>query len=381
MAEDRPSAAGKTSFPMVNCHVHTFTHKHTPSRFLPWPVNALARLAVVRRLLYWLARVFDPKREGALGRYVEIIRTSYDRDQDAVFAELRGFYPTGTRFVVLPMDMTMMNAGPCEEPIATQHERLATLRDRNRELVIPFAAVDPRHSDVVQTTIRLIEEKGFRGLKLYPPTGYHPNDPRIRDLYTYAEDHDLPVLTHCSRPASVKYRGTPSPDMQVDPNTGEHLHLGTDALLTRFTDPDAYVPILAAHPRLRFCLAHFGGAGDWRAYIEKPWDFVPNSPDKSWLTKILEMIRSGDYPGLWTDIAYTLFADDDYVYLLKVLLEDEQIRSRVLFGSDFYVVESARLEERSRSLRLRAILGEDVFDEIARHNPRAWLGEIEITAR
>jgi uncharacterized protein len=367
--------AAQAGLGIVNCHVHTFTHRHTPGRFLPWPVNALARLAIVRRLLYWVARVFDPKREGALGRYVEIIRTSYGRDQEAVFEEVRGFYPTGTRFIVLPMDMTMMNAGTCEESIAVQHEQLAGLRDRYPKAVIPFAAVDPRHPGIVETTIRLIEDKGFRGLKLYPPTGYHPNDARIRDLYAYAEEHNLPVLTHCSRPASVKYRSTPTADMELDPNSGQLLTLGTDDLLTLFTDPAAYVPILQAHPRLRFCLAHFGGAGDWRRYIEKPWDFNPDSPQKSWLAKILDMLRSGSYPGLWTDIAYTLFADDDYVYLLKVLLEDPRIRERVLFGSDFYVVESAQLEERARAVRIRAILGEQLFATIAQDNPRRWLGE------
>jgi uncharacterized protein len=314
---------------IINCHVHTFTHRHTPDRFLPWPVNSLARLAFVREFLYWLARVADPKREGALGRYVEIIRTSYDLDQAAVFGELRGFYPTGTSFVVLPMDMTMMNAGRCEQSIAVQHEQLAELRDQQPDVVIPFAAVDPRHPGIVETTIRLIEDKHFRGLKLYPPTGYHPNDPRIRELYDYAEANNLPVLTHCSRPSSVKYRGTPTAEMEVNPNTGERLALGTDDLLALFTDPDAYVPILKAHPKLRFCLAHFGGAGDWRRYIEQPWDFRPDSANKSWLAKILDMLRSGEYPGLWTDIAYTLFAHDDYVYLLKVLLQDERVRARV----------------------------------------------------
>lgn len=366
--------ADRGSLQIVNCHVHTFTHRHTPDRFLPWPVNALARLPVVRSLLYWLARVFDPRRETALGRYVEIIRVSYDRDQAAVFAEVRGFYPEGTRFVVLPMDMTMMNAGACEESIAVQHEQLVELRDANPDIVIPFAAVDPRHPDIVETTIRLIEDHGFRGLKLYPPTGYHPDDPRIRELYTYAEANDLPVLTHCSRPASVQYRGKPTTEMQIDPTTGAQLNLDTKDLLTFFTDPDAYVPILERHPNLRICLAHFGGAGDWRRYIEKPWDFAPPSPETSWLAKIADMLRLERYPGLWTDIAYTLFADDDYVYLLKVLLEDERILKRVLFGSDFYVVDSAKLEERSRSVRIRAILGEDVFKRIAYDNPLAFLG-------
>jgi predicted TIM-barrel fold metal-dependent hydrolase len=269
--------------------------------------------------------------------------------------------------------MTMMNAGRCEESIAVQHEQLAKLRDDNPGVVIPFAAVDPRHPDIVETTIRLIEDHGFRGLKLYPPTGYHPNDPRIHELYAYAERHNLPVLTHCSRPSSVQYRGKPTAEMEVNPNTGERLNLDTKDLLTVFTDPDAYLPILESRPALRICLAHFGGAGDWRTYIEKPWDFMQDSAEKSWLAKIADMLRAEKYPGLWTDIAYTLFADDDFVYLLKVLLEDERILKRVLFGSDFYVVDSAKLEERSRSVRIRAILGEDVFRRIAHDNPIEFL--------
>ncbi len=28
------------------------------------------------------------------------------------------------------------------------------------------------------------------------------------------------------------------------------------------------------------------------------------------------MIRSDEYPNLWTDISYTVFADDEHVYLL-----------------------------------------------------------------
>ena len=87
------------------------------------------------------------------------------------------------------------------------------------------------------------------------------------------------------------------------------------------------------------------------------------------------MIRSGRYPNLWTDVAYTLFADDEYAYLLKVLLSDERILARTLFGSDFYVVESAMLEERRRAVHVRAVLGEDIFWRIADTNPAAFLGD------
>jgi predicted TIM-barrel fold metal-dependent hydrolase len=359
---------------ITNCHVHTFTHEHTPLGFLPRPVTWLARFGFVRALLSWLARVFDPERKTPLGRYAQILETSYKKDQAAVFAIVRGFYPQGTRFVVLPMDMTHLNAGPVPTSIAEQHRQLARLRDQHPGEIVAFAAVDPRHPDIVASTIDLLENHGFQGIKLYPPTGYHPYDSRLHELYRYANEQRIPVLTHCSRPASVQYRGTPTPEMQKDPEHGDApLNLSHDQLLSYFTRPDAYLPILRNYPNVNVCLAHVGGAGDWRQYLNHPWNPPAHDPDPNWLARILELIRSGDYPNLWTDIAYTLFAADDYVYLLNALLTDEKIAERVLFGSDFYVVENAALEERRRSLRIRATLGEHVFERIAHTNPEHFL--------
>src|SRR5262249_45833847 len=148
-----------------------------------------------------------------------------------------------------------------------------------------------------------------------------------------------------------------TPDMRIDPvNEGATFAQPRFELLTLFTDPDAYVPLLERYPRLRVCLAHFGGGGDWHRFIERPGQTGADAATRSWLSKILAMLTSGRYPNLWTDIAYTLFDNDDYVYLLKDLLADETVASRVLFGSDLYVVENAPLEERSRSIRIRAIL-------------------------
>ncbi|HET7855591.1 MAG TPA: amidohydrolase family protein [Gaiellaceae bacterium] len=364
---------------ITNCHVHTFTQAHTPNRFLPWPVAELARIPLVRRMLGWIARLFDPQRTTALGRYAQIIETSYKKTQGEVFEIVRGFYPEGTRFVVLPMDMTKMNAGTVAVGIEEQHAQVAALRNAHPDsTVIPFAAVDPRHDGIVEKTIALLEQKHFRGLKLYPPTGYHPYDHRLWPLYEYAEKHSLPVLTHCSRPASVQYRGEPTVEMRTDPVTGELLNLGRFELLARFTDPDAYVPVFEKYPNLRICLAHFGGAGDWRSYLDRPWHSGTDPAQKSWLAKILDMFRCGKYPNLWTDISYTLYANDENVYLLKVLLSDPRVSTRVLFGSDFYVVENAELEERRRSVRIRAVLGEEAFNTLAQENPRRFLGETPI---
>jgi predicted TIM-barrel fold metal-dependent hydrolase len=374
------NAAAPTQPRIINCHTHTFTQAQTPRHFLPWPVPELVRLPWVRWLLYQVARIFDPNREGALGRYAEIVSTSYGKGQDAVFDIVKNFYPVGTRFVVLPMDMTCMNAGRVDSPITEQHEELARLRDSplGRDLVIPFAAVDPRHNkpgefDIVAETIKLLEA-GFWGIKLYPPTGYHPYDERLHDLYVYASQNNVPVLSHCSRPASVQYRGEPTAPMRDDPeHPGARLNYDRFDRLTYFTRPDAYLPILEQWANIPVCLAHFGGAGDWGDYIRQPWKPQTDPLLVNWLGRILELLRSEQY-NLWTDISYTLFADDDFVYLLKVLLEDKRVLERVMFGSDFYVVENARLEERRRALRIRAVLGEDTFRQIAEVNPANFLG-------
>jgi uncharacterized protein len=357
---------------ITNCHVHTFTSAHTPDRFLPWPADVLIRFKFVRTLLSWAAQVFDRQRTSRLGRYAQIIETSYGQTQEYIFGLVRDYYPPGTRFVVLPMDMTQMNAGSVDESIDVQHEKLAELRDANSEIIVPFAAVDPRHPDIVTKTIELLEQRGFRGIKLYPPTGYHPFDTRLHPLYAYANEHGIPVLTHCSSPADVKYRGDPTPDMLRDPEHGDApLTYGTDELLKYFTRPDTYLPLLNAYPNIRVCLAHFGGAGDWGKFLEHQGA----KPDvENWLIRIRELLQGDQYPNVWTDIAYTLFADDEYVYLLKLLLNDDKIRARVLFGSDFYVVRNADLEERRRSVRIRAVLGEDVWRTIAEDNPREFLG-------
>jgi predicted TIM-barrel fold metal-dependent hydrolase len=361
---------------ITNCHSHTFTHEHVPDRFVARPLGLLLRVAWIRRALLFLMRQFGPKRRGKLTRYAQILHISYEYgDQEGVFKLLRSYYPEGTRFVVLPMDMEYMNAGSISEPIEVQHRKLAELRDKFPELVIPFAAADPRRSDVVTTTKQLLEEQRFAGIKLYPPIGYHPNDPALGPLYDYAAERGVPVLTHCSRPSTVQYRGQPTEQMRLDPISGARREDGRYELLKRFTDPDAYVPILDRRPRLKLCLAHWGGAGDWEAFLDHPWDARNPSSEKSWLAKVTEMISSGKYENLYTDIAYTIWAKDEYVYLLKVLLSDERLRRRVLFGSDFYVVESAEFEERRRSVRVRAVLGEELFQTIAYENPRTFLGE------
>ena len=127
---------------------------------------------------------------------------------------------------------------------------------------------------------------------------------------------------------------------------------------------------------LRICLAHFGGDKDWHDYIDKGFD--PDLPDQrkqNWAWQISDMIRSGDYPGLYTDISYTMFKFSEYSALLRLFLEDAKLREKILFGSDFYMTRQEKLSEKAVSIRLRDALGEECFRQIAETNPKVWLGK------
>ncbi len=84
-------------------------------------------------------------------------------------------------------------------------------------------------------------------------------------------------------------------------------------------------------------------------------------------------MQSGNYPNLYADISYTIFNFQENAPLLKILLQDKSILPKVLFGSDFYMVECEKYSEKRLSTDLRAILGESAFWTIANKNPIKYL--------
>lgn len=64
--------------------------------------------------------------------------------------------------------------------------------------MIPFCSVNPKTvARPAREFQRLVEDLGFRGLKLYPPYQlYYANDPEIYPLYAKAEELGTPVMVH-----------------------------------------------------------------------------------------------------------------------------------------------------------------------------------------
>ncbi len=351
-----------SEFRITNCHVHAFTLDHVPDGFAPPFLMPVLRRKPVRKAASWVLRniwPFDHRdRFERMAQYARI--TAELGGQEGVIRHLRGYYPENTRFVVLPMDLGHAGAGTPPVDLPAQHDELARIA-KDPALgpsVVPFATIHPDRPGAFDEFRRCVEEQGFRGLKLYPPLGFPPDHKLLMDrAYPYCVENGLPVITHCSR-GGVKHR-------RLSP-----------ALCESYASPHAFAGPMRAFPELRVCLAHFGGATDWQAYLEN--SIPPGDPDArraNWLTAIRDMIGCGDYPNLYTDISYTIFYFTENLPALAVFLEDEILRSRVLFGSDFYMAEQERFPERSLSIRLRYALGGEAFEQLAHANVERWLGE------
>lgn len=339
---------------IYNCHNHLFTHENIPNGYFPFFLVPAARFGPFRWILSGVMKMIVPwTNHDKVHRYSAFIKATYRETQEENLKHLIGYYPIGTKFIVLPMDMAYMGAGKVKEDIDKQHDEVARLANSQKysDIMIPFAQIDPRRPNSLDRLISLVERENFKGVKIYPTLGYRPDDKVLmEEIYPYMVQRNIPLLAHCS-PGSVN-----SKDLSK-----EEAH--------SFADPYNYKKVMETFPDLRICLGHFGGINEWRRHLNEPRSIE----NPTWLTKIIDLIQSGKYPNLYTDISYTIFNFQENAPFLKILLEDDDISPKVLFGSDFYMVESEKYSEKRLSIDLRYALGEDAFWKIANENPVKYL--------
>jgi predicted TIM-barrel fold metal-dependent hydrolase len=309
-------------------------------------------------------------------RLAAIAEMSSQKDAIGIFKSLKGYYPRNTKFILLSIDTEFMELGEVPQSFEKQLDELEEIKNHQEfgDLVYPFICADPRRTGVVDLIKEKIESGLFSGIKIYPPFGYFPDDEGLDGIYEYAVEKNVPVLGHCT-PDGFK-----SPNYKIGDNV--------------CADPDNYKKALEKFPTLKLCLAHFGGITEWEKYLFEPWSEEEESSEfynqkirrspkkwkphhKAWVSKIIQMIKQKNddgtaaYPNLYADISYTAHNPRVHAFL-KVLLEDDVLKKRILFGSDYYVVHT-KTSERDFSISLRGYLGDAKFDRIARKNPSKYL--------
>ncbi len=351
-----------------NCHIHIFKDSDIPNKFLPIGlVKALRSAAGYKTITGILKNLFFWSDEDVLDRYVKFVTTGRLGSQQKIFEKCQAFYPDDTKFIVLPMDMACMGAGHVPRPYKEQLEELHDLNTMYPQL-IPFIHVDPRREGILDLLKLSVEDWNFKGVKIYPPLGYFPYDPDLDPIYEYCQEMNLPILTHCSPGNPVHYKGKKKNLKKLLEKSIEPIDTDKKKkkeLCAYFTHPSNFEHVVKKFPKLRICFGHFGSQSSWDMFIHEP------EKEDNWFRIIKKLCK--DYENFYADISFTM-ADMKYFSLLKVLLTDEKLSKKILFGSDYYMVE-VETHERRYGLDLRAYLGEDDFNKIAIKNPEAFLGK------
>jgi len=296
--------------------------------FFQWGRNLI--IFIFRQFWSFLGKIPGKQSLELIGRYFNIARFCVYKNQSGIFSKLNSQYPPGTGFILLPMDMAFMDAGPVQEDYAAQHEQLASLKRNHPDTAFPFLFIDPRRipddpagfftytQEKGAVTLgdcfvkKYIEDEAFSGFKIYPALGYYPFDERLLPLWKYAADNGIPITTHCIR-GTIFYRGSKKKDWDRHPvfeqAVGDQEYsplllpqMENRDFINNFTHPLNYLVLLdeeilrkvvakAGDPvkalfgfkdeqtpmeydlrHLKLCLGHFGGDDEWKKFMERDRD-------------------------------------------------------------------------------------------------------------
>lgn len=426
-------------YPFSNIHTHVFNSECAPDNFLriipskflrrrPKTIKRILDTKWVRKVIVFFAQIGrkkDNNKRKTFDKYIGFLEVATQRKQLDVFElefEVGKQFDSSVRIVGLTMNMDFMDNSASKYQISFESQ-LEAVKDIKRYYpnnFFPFLGVDPRHksgADLVNWSKdyfeRGLEKDGmifpyFSGIKLYPALGFFAFDPRLDDLYAYAEINQLPIITHVTRVGS-QYIGSkitelipqkPKPkslsngneesekamkeindridayykkNWIVDDKTGNN-----DKPCDLFSHPQNYIPILEKYPKLKICLAHMGGSNEIIDNSAKDPDLqkIRRVDPELWCDRIRDLMVK--YPNLYTDISYTVSDLDDekvktaIIQFMNTLDDQKQpLAKRVLFGTDFFMTEQEKRE--SELFKLSQIELSDFHDMITRDNPQEFL--------
>jgi predicted TIM-barrel fold metal-dependent hydrolase len=342
--------------PFYNSHIHIFKgDQDVPDKFLPL---GLVRWFAKRDhpVFNWIMHNLNPLTDNdTFDKYLQFVRIGKLGSQENIFNECFKNYPKDTKFIVLPMDMAYMKAGKTSRPYEEQLIELKNLSSKYPKNIIPFVHIDCRREGYFDLFKKAIEEWGYKGLKLYPPLGVFPYDPRYDCIYDYCEKNNLPVIAHCTDGNPVFYKGSYKELNKLL----EGCKLDIDwsksnkELCSYFTHPLGYKFVMDKHPNLKISLAHFGRQTEWDGIIKD----------------MMEV-----YPNLYTDVSYSMYNEDNWAPLKINLITNDKLRNHCLFGSDFYM-NAIECTEKQFDIKFRAYLGEELWSQISTINPTNFLGK------
>ncbi len=209
------------------------------------------------------------------------------------------------------------------------------------------------------------KQKGvFIGFKMYTPLGYQPLDPALKHLWEHSgkksdcyygkcEEEGIPILVHCSPGGMTThemlyYREYNKQYPLIFGRTPEEYHrekhgeplpqslpgnpviakfsadYEADYFYTYHVHPKAWRKVLEKFPKLKLCLAHFGG-DEWQKGVTSDW-----------ITEILSLME--DYPHVYADFScHDIKKNSEAFRHVLSYAKNSPVYKRLLFGTDWYM--------------------------------------------
>lgn len=168
---------------IIDAHCHIASLEHIPRSFVEGGVSNI--LAVLE------AQGIRTTREKLTDIYLEKLQ---DPLCDGLVAEMdeAGIEQS----ILLAADFTY-ELPDCTFTVEQSYARHVEVMKRHPGRFITFGGIDPRWGkDGIDLFERSLREFGFRGFKLYPPTGFSPSDPSIYPFYEICGHYRVPVTVH-----------------------------------------------------------------------------------------------------------------------------------------------------------------------------------------
>jgi predicted TIM-barrel fold metal-dependent hydrolase len=233
------------------------------------------------------------------------------------------------RFVALSVNMDYgmqgNTVGLSGKPKISFDEQAADLANlakqenaKGRYELIPFYAADPRADQLLETiTTKVGRGKDFRGVKLYPPMGFLPNE-FPHQLYQYCQAHSIPVTSHASREGAGAR--------------------GKDQKQRDLAHPKQWLDVLHQLERewevhqqgiFKLNLAHFADLHVW----DDDWSV--------WIRRMLREFRGSRGVQIYSDVANDLLTKRVHLRryhqnALRVVDGPNGVPDQVLFGTDWW---------------------------------------------
>jgi predicted TIM-barrel fold metal-dependent hydrolase len=179
------------------------------------------------------------------------------------------------------------------------NEEIAEAAAANPDVLVPFASVDPARSDAVERARRLITQHGVKGFKFHPNLqAFFPNDRNAYPLYEVIAEAGLPALFHSGHSGI----GTGVP--------------GGGGFRLKYSNPMCLDDVAADFPELQIVLAH---------------------PSFPWQDEAISVCLHKQ--NVWIDLSGW---SPKYFPTQLVQYANTQLRTKVLFGSDFPLITPDR---------------------------------------